>query len=119
MAATIMKEQTRKNLEVNSLVQPSDKVQTILDMADLIETSITTFMASPDRRSEDDLKALLQGIQAETLNVRSLSKALVASGCLGEFVKFPKLPPEIRQQIWKHALEGLRIVEFSATSRAF
>jgi hypothetical protein len=76
-------------------------------------------MASLDRRSEDDLKALLQGTHAATSNARSLSKAPVASGCLGEFVKFPELPPEIRQKIWKHALEGLRIVKFCATSRAF
>lgn len=38
---------------------------------------------------------------------------------LTEFIKFPNLPTEVRDKIWGYALEGLRIVEFSATPKAF
>ncbi|KAH8752615.1 hypothetical protein BGZ57DRAFT_958666 [Hyaloscypha finlandica] len=93
------------------------KALEIIDVAELIDTSVMKFIASPpDERI--DLEAFLQHIQTSARDVRSLSRTLIASDAVGQFVRFPKLPPEIRDKIWKHALEGLRIVEFYATSRA-
>ncbi|PMD19159.1 hypothetical protein NA56DRAFT_724710 [Hyaloscypha hepaticicola] len=64
--------------------------------------------------SKDDLKAFLEGIQASTSNIHSISTALIKSGAVGGFVRFPKLPPELRFKIWKTCLPSQRIVEFYA-----
>jgi hypothetical protein len=91
------------------------KTQIIVSLAKSINLSIDEFMSSaPIRLSKDDLKAFLEGIQASTSNIHSISTALIKSGAVGGFVRFPKLPPELRFKIWKTCLPSQRIVEFYA-----
>lgn len=70
--------------------------------------------AAPNQLSKDDLKAFIEGIQASTSNIHSLSTALINSNSVGDFLRFPKLPTELRLKIWKTCLPGQRIVEFYA-----
>jgi len=71
--------------------------------------------SAPDQLCDDELKALLQGIQASVSTVRSVSNALKSSETVGGFIYFRKLPIKLRQKIWRHSLEGLRIVEVYRT----
>jgi hypothetical protein len=49
-----------------------------MDVAELIDTSVMKFIASPpDERT--DVEAFLQQIQTSARNVRSLSRTLIAS----------------------------------------
>jgi hypothetical protein len=69
---------------------------------------------APNQLSKEDLKALLEGIKVSTYNIHSLSTALLASGAVGDFIRFPELPVELRFKIWKSCLPSQRIVEFYA-----
>ena len=53
---------------------------------------------------------MLDGIQA----IHSLSGNVDSTGAVGDFVRFPKLPPELRREIWKLALPGTRIIEVTS-----
>ena len=66
----------------------------------------------PNQLSKEDLKSFLEGIQVSTSNIHSLSTALIDSGAVGDFIRFPKLPIELRIKIWKSCLPSQRIVEF-------
>lgn len=67
--------------------------------------------STPNHMTKGDLSAFLEGIRASASTVHSLSTALISTEVAGKFTCFPKLPPEIRQNIWKHCIEGLRIIE--------
>jgi hypothetical protein len=69
---------------------------------------------APNQLSKEDLKAFLEGIQVSTSNIHSLSTALIASDAVGDFIRFPKLPIELRIKIWKSCLPSQRIMEFYA-----
>ncbi|KAE9369244.1 hypothetical protein N431DRAFT_442926 [Stipitochalara longipes BDJ] len=92
---------------------PGSKALSIIDMTGLIDNSITTFIATPPNQ-RIDLETFLRSIQDSTRNVEAITKALIASDAVGQFIKFAKFPPEIRDKIWKHALEGCRIIEIYA-----
>lgn len=104
-------------VEAQSLQQPGAKVQTIIELANSIATKVMTILASyPESISENYLsgigmEALLHSIHIAASDIHSLSTAVVSSGCVGEFINFPRLLIEIRNKIWGHAVEGLRIVE--------
>jgi hypothetical protein len=109
MSPVVAKGQERTNPQVLS---PRARTETIHSLAESIKTSITNFLASPSTQlNRDDLNAFLEGIKASAATVQSHSRALVLSGAVGDFIYFPKLPPELRSKIWKYSLEGLRMIE--------
>jgi hypothetical protein len=84
-------------------------------LAESISVSVDDFVAfAPNQLSKEDLKAFLEGIQVSTSNIHSLSTALIASDAVGDFIRFPKLPVELRFKIWESCLPSQRIVEFYA-----
>lgn len=113
-----------RDVNTQALTQPGAKMREIIDLANSIDTTIMTILASrsgitnKDDQSRADTEALLQSMQVATLSIRSLSTAVIVSGCVGDFINFPRLPKELRDKIWGYALEGLRIVELYTTQRA-
>jgi hypothetical protein len=92
------------------------KTEAIITLANSIELSIKDFVASVlNHLTKDELKSFLETIQASTTKIRSLSTDIVSSGVVGLFIKFPKLPLELRLKIWKFSLrQSSPVVKFFA-----
>jgi hypothetical protein len=92
------------------------KVEAIITLANSIELSINDFVASvPDHLTKDELKSFLETIQASTTKIRILSTDIISSDVFGHFIKFPKLPTELRLKIWKLSLRrSSPVVKFFA-----
>ncbi|PMD42751.1 hypothetical protein L207DRAFT_581405 [Hyaloscypha variabilis F] len=89
---------------------PGAKALTIIDAANLSDTSISKFLANPPHQPID-LETFLRNIQSSAPYVETAQNALIVSEVLSQFIEFPKLPRELRDKIWEHAVEGGRIVD--------
>jgi hypothetical protein len=89
---------------------PGAKALTTIDAANLSDTSLSKFLANPPHQPID-LETFLRNIQSSAPYVETAQNALIASEVLSQFIEFPKLPQELRDKIWEHAVEGGRIVD--------
>jgi hypothetical protein len=95
---------------------PRTSIRELQTIAQVIKSS-TSDLLSPirDQLTQLDLKTFADSILASTSKIETLNVELVTTGAVGQFIFFPKLPVEIRLEIWRLALPSPRIIEVFQT----
>jgi len=77
-----------------------------------IETSTSELVSAiPNLSTQLALKTFVDNVLASASKIEALSDDLFTTGAIGRFIFFPKLPVELRLEIWSLALPGPRVIE--------
>jgi hypothetical protein len=74
-------------------------------------TQLAAAAGAKESSNMPHLASVLSNLQTSISTLNSMATELVFSGIIGSFVRFGKLPPAIRHQIWTLAIPGPRILE--------
>jgi hypothetical protein len=94
-------------------VMPIREIQFI---ANALKSSTTQFLSTiPNQSTHLAPKTFIGNVLASEIKIEDISGSLVTAGAIGQFIFFPKLPIELRLNIWELALPDPRVIEVFKT----